>query len=149
MVKRLRAAGVEAEFLDPADQQTFEVKKSVEALVLAVVLGVVSSAAWEGIKAFFRSRSKGKSQLHALILRALPVSVELPGKWKVMAMPYWMPSIDLEVTIWEPARLRPGPGSGPGSGGRGRRRTGCPARRTVRTTHAPGRHRCARQPGPG
>lgn len=81
MVKRLRAAGVEAEFLDSADQRTFEVKKSIEALILTVVLGVASSAAWDGIKAFFRSRPKGRVSVTYVDLEG--ITGQRGTAWKV------------------------------------------------------------------
>jgi hypothetical protein len=57
-VKQLRAAGLSAEFLDPPESRTFEVKKSAfTTVIMPVVLGIGSSAAWDAIKAIFRSRS--------------------------------------------------------------------------------------------
>jgi hypothetical protein len=60
LVKRLRVAGIDARFLDPPDQRTFEVKKSAFALLGTLVLGIASSAAWDAIKAFFRRESDNK-----------------------------------------------------------------------------------------
>lgn len=58
LVKELRAAGVDASFLDPADQRLFEVKNSALLdMLTAVVLGVASSAAWDGFKALIRKRT--------------------------------------------------------------------------------------------
>lgn len=58
LVKELRAAGVDASFLDEADQRLFEVKNSALLdMLTAVVLGVASSAAWDGFKALIRKRT--------------------------------------------------------------------------------------------
>jgi hypothetical protein len=58
MVKRLRAAGLNAVFLDPPDQRTFEVRKgAIETAITTVALGMASSAAWDALKAFFRTRA--------------------------------------------------------------------------------------------
>lgn len=58
LVKQLRAAGLSAEFLDPPESRTFEVKKSAfTTVIMPIVLGIGSSAAWDAIKATFRSRS--------------------------------------------------------------------------------------------
>lgn len=51
LVKELRAEGIEASFLDPSEGRLFDVKKSAIATALVtVVLGVVSSAAWEAVR---------------------------------------------------------------------------------------------------
>lgn len=58
LVKKLRAIGLSAEFLDPPESRTFEVRKSaLTTVVLSIVLNVGSSAAWDAIKAAFRKRS--------------------------------------------------------------------------------------------
>jgi hypothetical protein len=60
MVKRLRAAGVDAVYLDAPESRTFEVKKGASLLftsMISVGLGIGSSAAWDAVKTFFRSRS--------------------------------------------------------------------------------------------
>jgi hypothetical protein len=57
LVKRLRAGGFNAEFLDPPESRTFEVKKSaLTVVIVSIALNIVSSAAWDAIKAVFRSR---------------------------------------------------------------------------------------------
>ena len=61
MVKRLRAAGLDATFLDPPEQRTFEVRKgALESVIITVTLGVVSSAAWDALKAFFKAHTPGR-----------------------------------------------------------------------------------------
>ena len=82
MVKRMKAAGIDAEFLDATDERTFEVKKGAfAAAALAVVLGVASSAAWDGIKAFFRSGSKGKISVTYVDLEG--ITGQRGAAWKV------------------------------------------------------------------
>lgn len=61
MVKRLRAAGLDATFLDPPEQRTFEVRKgALDSAIITVALGVASSAAWEALKAFFKAHTPGR-----------------------------------------------------------------------------------------
>lgn len=55
LVKELRAAGVSASYADPSDRRVFEVKKSALGTALvAVALGLVSNAGWDGVKAWLR-----------------------------------------------------------------------------------------------
>lgn len=50
-VKSLRAAGVDAAFLDASEQRTFEVKKSdLATAIITFVIGIGSAAAWDGIR---------------------------------------------------------------------------------------------------
>jgi hypothetical protein len=67
LVKDLRSAGVRARFLHDSEARTFEVRKSAEALVGAIILSVVSNAAWDAIKVLF-SRSKKDQQLKVTIV---------------------------------------------------------------------------------
>lgn len=61
MVKRLRAAGLDATFLDPPEKRTFEVRKgALETAIITLVLGMASSAAWDALKAFFRAHTPGR-----------------------------------------------------------------------------------------
>jgi hypothetical protein len=60
LVKRLRVAGIDARFLDPPEERTFEVKNSAFALLGTLVLGISSSAAWDAIKALFRHEPEKK-----------------------------------------------------------------------------------------
>jgi hypothetical protein len=62
--KELRAGGLEADYLDEAGKRLFEAKKGliVEGL-LTVSLGVVSAAAWDGIKALLRRATPDKATL--------------------------------------------------------------------------------------
>lgn len=61
LVKQLRAAGLSAEFLDPPESRTFEVKKGVfTEIIVTIALNIGASAAWDAIKAVFRSRSVGE-----------------------------------------------------------------------------------------
>ncbi len=63
LVKRLRAAGLSAEFLDPPELRTFEVKKSAfTEVIVSIALNIGSSAAWDAIKAVFRSRSRSAGE---------------------------------------------------------------------------------------
>lgn len=57
LVKELRALGADATFAQPSDQRLFEVKKSAEALLIAVVIGMASNASWDLLKHLLR-RSK-------------------------------------------------------------------------------------------
>lgn len=51
MVKELRAAGVDARYLDESERRVFEVKKSaVAAALVPFVLGIASTAAWDLLK---------------------------------------------------------------------------------------------------
>ncbi len=57
VVKELRQLGVDAVFLDPPERRTFEMKKSaVAALAIAFGISLGASAAWDGIKALFRTK---------------------------------------------------------------------------------------------
>jgi hypothetical protein len=50
-VKRLRADGTDARYLHPPELRMFEGRKEfVAAAVVTIVLGIISSGAWEGIK---------------------------------------------------------------------------------------------------
>ncbi|HWL37495.1 MAG TPA: hypothetical protein VNQ77_15020 [Frankiaceae bacterium] len=61
MVKELKAIGVDASFLDPADHRVFEVKKgALETAIISLVLGIASSAGWDGIKRLLRQRSNSR-----------------------------------------------------------------------------------------
>lgn len=61
VLKRLKAAGIDAGFLDPAEQRVFEVKKNaLEAALAAYALGIASAASWDALKALFRSKDSGK-----------------------------------------------------------------------------------------
>jgi hypothetical protein len=51
LVKRLRASGVNARFMHPPERRLFEAQMGVMTDVVApIVLGVLSSAAWDGLK---------------------------------------------------------------------------------------------------
>lgn len=65
LVKRLRAEGVEATYLHPADSRVFEVKKGlVLDAAVAIGLNILSSAAWAGITRVLRSRrERGELEL--------------------------------------------------------------------------------------
>lgn len=57
IVKQLRAAGIDAAFLDPQDRRVFEVKKSALAVgIVTYILGIGSAASWDALKAILRSR---------------------------------------------------------------------------------------------
>jgi len=61
LVKRLRAEGVDAGYLHPPERRLFEGRKGVILdAVASLALGVMSSAAWDGLKRMFRGRSEGK-----------------------------------------------------------------------------------------
>ena len=85
LVKQLRAAGLTAEFLDPPESRTFEVKKGAfTTIVVSIALNIASSAAWDAIKGIFRSQSAGEKA------RLSVTYVDLDGKdgqkgtaWKV------------------------------------------------------------------
>ena len=79
LVKKLRAAGLSAEFLDPPESRTFEVKKGAFTdIVVSIALNIGSSAAWDAIKGIFRSRSAEKQP------RLSVTYVDLDDKaWKV------------------------------------------------------------------
>jgi hypothetical protein len=57
LVKELRTLGTTAEYLDASDSRVFEVKKgAIETAVLSLVLGIASSAAWDGVKTWLARR---------------------------------------------------------------------------------------------
>ena len=61
LVKKLRATGLSAEFLDPPESRTLEVKKDAFTdIVVSIALSIGSSAAWDAIKGILRSRSPEK-----------------------------------------------------------------------------------------
>lgn len=63
LVKRLRAAGISADFLDPPESRTFEVKKSaLGTIIVSFAINIGSSAAWDAIKRVFRSRSNDEQK---------------------------------------------------------------------------------------
>lgn len=56
MVKRLKAARIDATFLDLPEQRTFEVKKSALAVAIPTyVLGIASAASWDTLKLLLRA----------------------------------------------------------------------------------------------
>jgi len=57
LAKTLRAAGIHAAYLHDSEHRRFVVRNSAIAVVGAVLLGIASSAGWDGIKALFRGRS--------------------------------------------------------------------------------------------
>lgn len=71
LVKRLRAAGVDARFLDPPEQRTFEMKKTGLELLAAFAIGIASAAAWDGLKALFKAHPK-----HQLSLTCVDIEEE-------------------------------------------------------------------------
>ncbi len=50
LVKELRSLGADAAYAHPSEQRVFEVKKSAEALLVAFVIGIASSASWDLMK---------------------------------------------------------------------------------------------------
>jgi hypothetical protein len=50
LVKELRALGADAVFAQPPEERLFEVKKSAEALLVALVIGIASNASWDLMK---------------------------------------------------------------------------------------------------
>ena len=61
LVKRLAAAGASASYLHGPEQRLFEGRKGVIAdAVATLILGIVSTAAWDGVKLLLGRRSKGK-----------------------------------------------------------------------------------------
>lgn len=57
LVKELRGEGVDAAFLDDAPHRLFLVQKSAALDLLSqIVIGVASSAAWDGLKLLFSKR---------------------------------------------------------------------------------------------
>lgn len=60
LVKELRAAGIEATYLDPSEERLFEVKKSALVAALATIgLGIAGNAAWEAVKVLLRRHHTG------------------------------------------------------------------------------------------
>jgi hypothetical protein len=102
LVKELRALGVEAEYLDPPERRTFEVKKSgLEMAVGTVVLGILSNSAWDVIKALLRgTEMKALSVTYADLTRPN----EAVRAWKIEG--------DTEAVLDAIERLRDEPGSG-------------------------------------
>jgi hypothetical protein len=64
LAKELRAEGVNVAYLDEPKDRLFEVKKSaVIAAFVTIVLGVGSTAAWDGIKALFKRNQLDDKQM--------------------------------------------------------------------------------------
>jgi hypothetical protein len=58
LVKELRAAGIDAAFLDEPERRLFEVKKGdLAAAVVAYVLAIAGAASWDGVKALLHARA--------------------------------------------------------------------------------------------
>jgi hypothetical protein len=68
LVKELRALGAEAAFAHPSEQRVFEVKKGVEGLVVAFVIGIASTASWDLMKLLLRRCKDGHLSLTFLEL---------------------------------------------------------------------------------
>ena len=77
LVKRLRAAGVDARFLDPPEQRTFEMKKTGLELLAAFAVGIASTAAWDGLKDLFKAHPK-----HGLSLTYVDIADEDSSRQK-------------------------------------------------------------------
>src|SRR5674476_83817 len=61
LVKQLRAAGIDAGYLHDSASRRFEVKKSALAtLAVTLVVGIASSASWDGVKALIRRRPQAQ-----------------------------------------------------------------------------------------
>ena len=54
LVKELRALGADADFAQPSNERLFEAKKSAEALLIAIVVGIASNASWDLLKHLLR-----------------------------------------------------------------------------------------------
>jgi hypothetical protein len=63
LVKQLRAAGVNATFLDPPEQRTFEMKKTGLEVLIGFGVAVAGAAAWDALKALFRAHPKPQLSL--------------------------------------------------------------------------------------
>jgi hypothetical protein len=64
LVKRLRANGVDAHYLHPPERRRFEGRNGfVEIAVVSVILGVLSSAAWDGLKRLFSKRPDARLKI--------------------------------------------------------------------------------------
>lgn len=84
LVKRLRAAGLVAEFLDPPESRTFEVRKSaLTVVIVSIALNIGSSAAWDAIKAVFRWRSAEKKAKLSVTYVDLDSEERRGMAWKV------------------------------------------------------------------
>jgi hypothetical protein len=73
LVKELREAGYDAGFLDGSANRLFEVKKGDLAVLGVILLGIASSAGWDGIKWLVRSIASSESKpkkLELTIVRA-------------------------------------------------------------------------------
>lgn len=81
LVKELRALGAEAEFAYPSEDRLFEVKKSAEALLIAYVIGVASTASWDLMKRLLRRRRT--SRLFVTYLELEEGSDRRGAAWKV------------------------------------------------------------------
>lgn len=80
LVKALRAAGIEANYAHPPERRLFEGKKGVIGdVALPVVLGVISSGAWDGIKAWLLERKHDRAQLQVTFSHVETESGEV--KW--------------------------------------------------------------------
>jgi hypothetical protein len=69
LVKELRAQGLGARFLHDSANRTFEVRNSAEAVVASLVLGVASSAAWDGVKMLLRRAERQQLKVTYVDLR--------------------------------------------------------------------------------
>jgi hypothetical protein len=83
LVKELRSLGANAEFAHSSDERLFEVKKSAEALFIAYVVGIASSASWELMTVLLRRR---KNRLSVTFLE-LEGNKQRGLAWKVEGDP--------------------------------------------------------------
>lgn len=86
LVKELRAEGLDASYLDSAENRVFEVKKSalVDALI-SIPFGIVGSAAWDGIKLLLRRKAPAATELEITFTDMTPGGT---GRtWRVRGRP--------------------------------------------------------------
>ncbi len=73
LVKELRAEGISARFLDDSSNRTFEAKFGyLDEFVLPYVLGIASSAGWDGLKALARrlASQNNKTKVQITVIEA-------------------------------------------------------------------------------
>ena len=76
LVKDLRATGVDVAYLDPSDARLFEVRKSaIAADLVTIILGICSSAGWDGIKALLTRGHSADNKLEVTYTDLGPGSI--------------------------------------------------------------------------
>lgn len=84
LVKELRAAGINAAFLDESEHRRFEVKKGdLTNLVVTFVLGIASTGAWEALKVMWGAKFAKEHPLDVTFVRTDRLDVSTTA-WRVV-----------------------------------------------------------------